>query len=82
MFAAVSFDDGKTWPVKKLLTDGKERWLYGGGFTGYFRMDDTHAEPKGYLAVTQSPDNIIHLFSSSLHYQFNLKWLTEQNNLE
>lgn len=82
MFAAVSFDDGKTWPVKKLLTDGKERWLYGGGFTGYFRMDDTHAEPKGYLALTQSPDNIIHLFSSSLHYQFNLKWLTEPNNLE
>ena len=77
MYAAVSFDEGKTWPVKKLLTDGKERWLYGGGFTGYFKMDRIHAEPKGYLAVTQSPDNVIHLFSSSLHYQFNLSWLTE-----
>lgn len=23
MYAALSFDEGKTWPVKKLLTDGK-----------------------------------------------------------
>ena len=77
MYAAVSFDEGKTWPVRKLLTDGTERWLYGGGFTGYFKMGRTHAEPKGYLAVTQSPDNVIHLLSSSLHYRFNLRWLME-----
>lgn len=77
MYAAVSFDDGKTWPVKKLITDGKERFLNGGGFTGYFRMDGQYAEPKGYLAATQSPDNIIHLFSSALHYRFNLKWLMD-----
>ncbi len=77
MYAALSFDEGKTWPVKKLLTDGQERYLNGGAWTGAFQTDQTHAEPKGYLAITQTPDNIIHLLSSSLHYQFNLSWIKE-----
>ncbi|WP_220472594.1 SUMF1/EgtB/PvdO family nonheme iron enzyme [Spirosoma foliorum] len=77
MYAALSFDEGKTWSIKKLLTDGKERYLNGGAWTGAFEMDSTHAEPKGYLAITQTPDNMIHLLSSSLHYQFNLAWLKE-----
>lgn len=76
-YAALSWDEGKTWPVKKLITDGKERLLYGQAWTGHFLMDKTHAEPRGYLAATQSPDDIIHLLSSGIHYQFNLKWLTE-----
>jgi sulfatase modifying factor 1 len=80
MYAAVSFDDGKTWPVKKLLTDGKERYLNGGAHTGPFETSKTRAEPRGYLAVTQSPDNIIHLLSSSLHYRFNLDWLNIKPN--
>lgn len=79
MYVALSFDDGRTWPVKKLLTDGKERYLNGGAFTGWFKMDGTHAEPKGYLAVTQSPDNVIHLCSSALYYSFNLNWIITQN---
>lgn len=75
MYAALSFDEGKTWPVKKLLTDGKERLLYGQAWTGHFLMNKTNAEPRGYLAATQSPDNIIHLLSSGIHYRFNLTWL-------
>jgi formylglycine-generating enzyme required for sulfatase activity len=76
MFAAVSFDEGKTWPVKKLLTaGGPAQKLNGEAWTQDFIMDDTHAEPLGYLAITQSPDNIIHLISSGLHYRFNLAWL-------
>lgn len=78
MFASLSFDDGKTWTNGKLLTDGKDRYLYGGAFTGWFKMDETHAEPKGYLAITQSPDGMIHLLSSALHYRFNLKWLMKE----
>ncbi|QJW89271.1 SUMF1/EgtB/PvdO family nonheme iron enzyme [Spirosoma taeanense] len=78
MYAALSFDEGKTWPVKKLLTDGRERYLNGGAWTGAFMMDATHAEPKGYLAITQSPDNLIHLVSSSMHYRFNLAWLMKK----
>lgn len=74
-YAALSWDEGKTWPVKKLITDGKERLLYGQAWTGHFLMDKTHAEPRGYLAARQSPDNMIHLISSGIYYQFNLKWL-------
>jgi hypothetical protein len=78
MYAAVSFDEGKTWPIKKLLTDGITRSLNGGAWTGNFTMDATHAEPKGYLAATQTPDNIIHLISSNLYYRFNLAWLQQR----
>ena len=51
----------------------------GGGNTGRFTMDATHAEPAGYLAATQTPDGIIHLISSRLHYRFNLAWLENAN---
>ena len=60
---------------KKLLTDGEYRFLNGGAWTGYFEMDENHAEPRGYLAGTQTPDNVVHILSSRLHYRFNLAWL-------
>ncbi len=75
LFVALSYDEGTTWPVKKLLTDGKTRILDGGAWTGSFTMDATHAEPKGYLACTQTPDGMIHLLSSRVHYRFNLRWI-------
>jgi len=78
MFAALSFDEGKTWPCKRLVTAGRAgRKLDGGGNTGRFTMDQTHAEPKGYLAATQTPNGLIHLISSKLYYVFNLAWLKE-----
>ncbi|MFH1717794.1 MAG: SUMF1/EgtB/PvdO family nonheme iron enzyme [Planctomycetota bacterium] len=78
MFAALSFDEGKTWPVKRLITDGgPKRELDGGGNTGKFIMDRTHAEPKGYLASTQTPDGLVHLISSKQHYVFNLAWIQQ-----
>ena len=76
LYAALSFDEGKTWPVRKLLTDGETRFLNGGAWTRFFLMDQTHAEPRGYMAATQTPDGIIHLVSSRLYYRFNLAWLT------
>ena len=75
LYAALSYDEGKTWPVQKLLTDGVERYLNGGAWTQFFLMDQTHAEPRGYLAATQTPDNLIHLLSSRIYYCFNLAWL-------
>ena len=75
LFVALSYDEGESWPVQKLLTDGKKRVLDGGAWTGKFTLDATHAEPKGYLACTQSPDGVIHLLSSRVHYRFNLAWL-------
>ncbi len=76
LFAALSFDEGKTWPVKKLITPGRDAATFdGGAWTRTFTLDATHAEPKGYLAATQSPDGMIHLISSKLYYRFNLAWL-------
>lgn len=75
-FSALSYDEGKTWPVKSIMSpenfNGKVK---GDLWTGEFILDSNHAEPAGYLAVTQSPDNLIHLISSSLYYRFNLSWL-------
>jgi len=78
MYAALSFDEGKTWPARKLVTPGGAAKEYdGGAWTSVFTLDATHAEPKGYLTSTQTPDGIIHLISSGLHYKFNLAWLKE-----
>ncbi|MFC1600963.1 SUMF1/EgtB/PvdO family nonheme iron enzyme [Candidatus Sumerlaeota bacterium] len=77
MFAALSYDGGQTWPVKKLMTDGKTRKLNGGAWTNNFTMSATQAEPKGYLTAVQTPDRMIHLISSAIHYRFNLAWVKE-----
>ncbi len=78
MFAALSLDEGKTWPVRKLLTPGKGEYD-GGAWTGAFTASPTRAEHGGYLAATQTPDGMIHLISSRLHYRFNLAWLQQPN---
>ena len=76
LFGALSYDDGQTWPVRRLITDdGPKRKMDGGGNTGRFVLGPTSAEPRGYMACTQTPDGLIHLISSKLHYVFNLAWL-------
>jgi formylglycine-generating enzyme required for sulfatase activity len=80
LFAALSFDEGKTWPARKLLVPPAGGTYDGGAWTRSFQADSTHAEPRGYMAATQSPDRIIHLISSALHYRFNLAWLLEPND--
>jgi formylglycine-generating enzyme required for sulfatase activity len=76
LFGALSYDDGESWPVKKLITDGGlARRLDGGAWTGQFTMGPDLAEPKGYLTAIQARDGLIHLISSAQHYVFNAKWL-------
>ena len=78
MFAAVSFDEGETWPIKRPITPGgPARMMRDVVLTGSFLLDATHAEPRGYLAATQTPDGVIHLISSGLHYRFNLACLKQ-----
>ena len=76
MFAALSWDDGQSWPVKKLVTPGSGQYN-GGAHTGRFAASDTRAEHGGYLAATQTPDGRIHLISSRLYYRFNYPWLVQ-----
>jgi hypothetical protein len=76
LFAALSWDEGKTWPTRKLLTPGSGEHD-GGAWTGKFTATPERAEHAGYLAATQSPDGMVHLLSSRLHYRFNLAWLRQ-----
>ena len=76
LFGALSSDDGKSWPVKRLITDDQPAHpMDGGGNTRAFTMSERTAEPRGYMSVCQTPDGLIHLISSKLHYVFNLTWL-------
>ena len=78
MYAALSFDQGRSWPVRKLVTaGGPAREFDGGVWTRKFTMDDNNSEPMGYLAGLQTPDGIFHVISSALHYEFNLAWVQE-----
>lgn len=76
LFAALSDDEGKTWEIKRLITDdGPARRVDGGGNTKEFTMSALSAEPRGYFSICQAADGVIHLISSKQHYAFNLAWL-------
>jgi len=74
LFAALSYDDGQTWPVRRLISDGSGKtveWMDGHPF----EMTNTTAEPKGYMSACQTPDGVIQLISSRQHYAFNQAWI-------
>jgi formylglycine-generating enzyme required for sulfatase activity len=75
LYAALSLDDGKTWPYKRLVTDdGPARTIEctdGAAIT----MSARSSEYRGYLSACQSLDGLIHVISSRNHYTFNTKWL-------
>ena len=59
LYATVSYDEGKTWPHRRLIAPkGK-----------------TTADIGGYLAITQTRDGRIQLITSKNHYAFNLAWI-------
>ncbi|HUT30555.1 MAG TPA: SUMF1/EgtB/PvdO family nonheme iron enzyme [Sedimentisphaerales bacterium] len=75
LFGAVSFDEGKTWPQKRLVTnDGPAHQV--GSLNGEpIIMSPHNTESVGYLAVCQTPDGVINLLTSRQHCAFNLKWV-------
>jgi hypothetical protein len=82
IFAALSYDDGATWPVRRLVTPvtqgGKPVYCEStDGSGGPCLLDANHAEPHGYLGSCQGADGRIHLISSRNYYVFNLAWLTQ-----
>jgi sulfatase modifying factor 1 len=61
LYAAVSYDEGKTWPDRRLIApEGKNT-----------------ADSNGYLAITQTRDGRIQLITSKDHYAFNLAWIKQ-----
>lgn len=77
LFAAVSLDEGQTWPVRRLITPGGPGRTVSGVDKHEFTLSDTLAETSGYLSATQTRDDLIQLISSKNHYVFNLAWLKE-----
>lgn len=75
LFAALSYDEGKTWPVRRLVTPGGKPHQVNTIDRVEFTLGDTMAEPCGYLAVTQTRDGNIQLITSKNHYRFNPAWL-------
>jgi hypothetical protein len=75
LFAALSLDEGETWPVRRLVTDDGPGRTIGSTDDAPFTLGATSAEPRGYLSVCQTPDGLVHLISSRNHYAFNLAWL-------
>lgn len=75
LFAALSFDDGKTWPHKRIITPGGKGRSVNGIDRNVFTLSDTSAEHNGYLAATQTRDGRIQLITSRNHYTFNVAWL-------
>jgi len=78
LFAAVSYDEGETWPVKRLITPTNDnRWMTTARNRKFLWTQHT-GEPRGYLAGTVAKNGIVHLISTTQHYEFNLKWLETQ----
>ena len=63
LYAALSFDEGETWPTRRLVIPGGAA--------------ADQAEGGGYLSVCQTADGVVQLITSRNHYAFNLAWLKE-----
>ena len=77
LFAAVSFDEGKSWPVRRLITPGGPERMLPSVDHREFTLSATMSEAAGYLGICQTRDDLIQLISSKNHYIFNLSWLKE-----
>jgi len=77
LFAALSYDEGKTWPVRRIITDGLPEHPAETIDGGRIRMSAATSEPQGYLAATQARSGVIHVISSVNHYAFNKAWLEQ-----
>jgi formylglycine-generating enzyme required for sulfatase activity len=75
LFAALSYDEGETWPVQRLITDGAPCHQVETTDGERFSMCPDSAEPRGYLSICQGRNGVIHLISSRQHYEFNLRWV-------
>jgi formylglycine-generating enzyme required for sulfatase activity len=75
LYAALSFDEGETWPVRRLISDDGPGRAVNTTDHRHFVMSFSNAEPAGYLACCQAANGVIHLISSRQHYEFNLAWL-------
>jgi len=77
-YAALSWDQGRTWPVRRVMSDVKSgsKSYVGAPWNRTFTLDATHGQNKSYWAATHTPDGTVYLTDGRLLYTFNLAWLT------
>ncbi|MEP7361627.1 MAG: SUMF1/EgtB/PvdO family nonheme iron enzyme [Acidobacteriota bacterium] len=90
IFGAVSFDEGRTWPVMRVITDDLPDHIvrtmdaapfrFGPREVQHIVMSPNSSEVRGYMSVCQTADGVIQLISSRQHYAFNLAWLKARSD--
>lgn len=75
VFAAISYDGGRTWPHIRLISDDRPDRPGQTKDAEQCTIGFTSAEPEGYMSACQGANGLIHVISSWNYYAFNLKWL-------
>ena len=80
LYAALSFDNGKTWPQKfrRVISDvggNKTLKLAIAPWQRTSFLSRTAGQKEGYMSVTQTPDGMIFLTDGKIVYSFNLEWI-------
>ncbi|HEY9137704.1 MAG TPA: SUMF1/EgtB/PvdO family nonheme iron enzyme, partial [Terriglobus sp.] len=71
----VSYDEGKTWPVRRVLSNETGDRGITGMSNGRVYLGPGYGEPTAYCSIVQARNGVIHVLSSMNHYAFNLKWV-------
>ncbi len=83
LYAAISFDDGKSWPeiYRRVVSDlkGSEKLIVTvAPWQRTNTLSATNGQEDGYMSVAQTPDGMILLTEGKIVYSFNLAWLMYQ----
>jgi formylglycine-generating enzyme len=78
LYAALSFDEGKSWPSKyrRIISDDSGDMEIA-PWQRKTKLTQTAGQPEGYMSVTQTPDGKIFLTDGKIVYSYNLAWLME-----
>lgn len=82
LYAALSFDEGKTWPVafRRVISDlegNEELEFEAAPWQRTHTLTRSEGQEDGYMTATQTPDGMIYLSDGKIVYSFNLAWLME-----
>ena len=82
LFAAISFDEGKTWEkrhrrVISNLRGKAELDLVIAPWQRTHTLGVDRGQGEGYMTATQTPDGLIHITDAKIVYTFNLAWILE-----
>lgn len=80
LYVALSFDEGKTWPVhyRKVVSDIKDVKKVEVTLAPWQKVNqisNNNGIGIGYMSVIQTPDGIVHLTDGKIVYDFNLSWI-------